>query len=105
MSRTLIKTLPLVALAAMLAGCGAGSKSAQNSASTTMAPAAGTVIATVNGAPITTRELDAYVALRTRGAKIQLTDAQRYQVAQQLVQLTTVVQAANKEGLADKPDV
>ncbi len=112
MSRTLIKMLPLVALAAVLAGCGAGSKSAQNSASamspsstSTMAPAAGTVIATVNGEPITARELDAYVALRTRGAKSELTDEQRYQVAQQLVQLTTVVQAAQKDNFIKQPDV
>lgn len=109
MSRTLIKMLPLVALAAVLAGCGGGSKSTQNGRNTmsqgATAPAAGTVIATVNGEPITSRALDAYVALRTHGAKIQLNDAQRYQVAQQLVQLYTVAQAATRAGIADKPDI
>lgn len=112
MSRTLIKMLPLVALAAVLAGCGAGSKSAHKGAGAmsqgamgTTAPPAGTVIATVNGQPITSRELDAYVALRTHGMKIHLTGEQRYQVAQQLIQLMTVVQAAEKQGLENQPDI
>ncbi len=103
MTKKLLSLLPLVALAGVLAGCGQGSKS--GNMSSTQAPAAGTVLVTVNGTPITNHDIDAYVMARTHGRKIQLNDQQRYMVAQEMVQLTLAAQAAQKDGLASKPDV
>jgi peptidyl-prolyl cis-trans isomerase C len=97
-----MRTLPLIALAGVLAGCG---QSSHSSATKTVAPAAGTVLVTVNGTPITTGEVNAFVQSRTHGRKIKLNPEQRYMVAQQMVQLTLAAQAARKEGLASKPDV
>ena len=85
MTNKLLRALPLMALAGVLAGCGQGSHS---SAMNTEAPAAGTVLVTVNGEPITSSEVDSYVESRTHGRKINLNDEQRYMVAQQMVQLT-----------------
>ncbi len=118
MSKTLVKLLPAVALAGLLAGCGAGQHNAtqansgnsrnsgtMSNMSATAAPAAGTVLVTVNGQPITASEVNAYVLLRTHGHKINLNAEQRYQIAQQLVQLNLAYQAASKEGLTQDPDV
>lgn len=103
MTNRLLRLLPLVALAGVLAGCGQGSKS--GNMGSTQAPASGTVLVTVNGTPITNHDVDAYVMARTHGRKIKLNDQQRYMVAQQMVQLTLAAQAAKKQGLADNPDV
>ncbi len=103
MTKKLLSLLPLVALAGVLAGCGQGSKS--GNMGSTEAPAAGTVLVTVNGTPITNHDIDAYVMARTHGRKIQLNDQQRYMVAQEMVQLTLAAQDAQKEGLASKPEV
>lgn len=104
MTKQILKTLTLLALAGLLAACNPGTNS-NSDQSDTAAPAAGTVIVTVNGAPITSAEVDAYVALRTRGAKIQLNDKQRYQITQQLIQLTLAYQDAREQGLANNPKV
>lgn len=103
MTKKLIRLLPFVALAGILAGCGQGSQSGQTGS--TQAPAAGTVLVTVNGTPITNHDVDAYVESRTHGRKIQLNDQQRYMIAEQMVQLTLAAQAAEKNGLASDPDV
>lgn len=100
MTKKLLRALPLIALAGALAGCGQGSKSG----TATMAPAPGTVLVTVNGEPITTGEVDAYVQLRTRGNKIQLNDEQRYEVAKQLVRVAVAAQSAIKQGLDKSAD-
>ncbi|MGA7965734.1 MAG: peptidylprolyl isomerase [Gammaproteobacteria bacterium] len=103
MTKKLIRALPLIALAGVLVGCHQGSHN--SSATTTEAPAAGTVLVTVNGAPITSSEVDTFVQSRTEGRKIKLNPEQRYMVAEQMVQLELAAQAAKSEGLADKPDV
>lgn len=100
MIKKLLRALPLIALAGALAGCGQGSKHGTE----TMAPPPGTVLVTVNGEPITTGEVDAYVQLRTHGNKIQLNDEQRYQITQQLVQVALAAQAAHKQGLDKTAD-
>ncbi|MGH8272999.1 MAG: peptidylprolyl isomerase [Gammaproteobacteria bacterium] len=125
MSRTSIKLLPLLALAGLLAGCGGhhNANQSNNSATNsnngamnnsngtaskmnqTAAPAAGTVLVTVNGTPITASEVNAYVMLRTHGQKIQLNAEQRYQIAKQLIQVNLAAQAARKENLMQKPDI
>lgn len=103
MTKKLLSLLPLVVLAGVLAGCGQGSKS--GNMSSTQAPAAGTVLVTVNGTPITNYDVDAYVMARTHGRKIKLNDQQRYMIAQEMVQLTLAAQEAKNEGLASKPEV
>ncbi|MGH8160609.1 MAG: peptidylprolyl isomerase [Gammaproteobacteria bacterium] len=116
MSKTLVKLLPAVALAGLLAGCGAGHHGAghhnanngamnKTGSTATAAPASGTVLVTVNGEPITASEVDAYVLLRTHGKKIQLNPEQRYQIAEQLVQLNLAYQAARQENLTQNPNV
>ena len=107
----LIRALPLLAFAGLLAGCGMGSKSTpssastQNSTSMTTAPAAGTVVVSVNGQPITTAQVNAYIQLRTRGASVQLTPVQKRQITEELVQITLAEQAAKQENLQNQPSV
>lgn len=119
MSRKSIKLLPLLALGGLLAGCGAGHHNANrgnsgamnngngtaNNMNQTAAPAAGTVIVTVNDKPITASEVNAYVMLRTHGVKVHLNDEQRYQIAKQLVQVNVAAQAARKDNLLQNRDV
>jgi peptidyl-prolyl cis-trans isomerase C len=113
MHKRIILALPVLALAGLLAGCGAGSNSgntANNNATTmnatsTSAPASGTVLVTVNGHPITASEVNAFVALRTHGQKIHLNAMQRHQVAEQMIQFNLMYQAALKDGLQNNPDV
>ncbi|MDN5863617.1 MAG: peptidylprolyl isomerase [Gammaproteobacteria bacterium] len=108
MTRRFFKVLPLLAVAGLLAACNPQPNSGQNGYNAmngTAAPAAGTVIVTVNGDPITAAELDAYVSLRTHGARIQLNDMQRYQIAKQLIQLTLAYQSAREQNLASDPEV
>lgn len=111
MHKRLILALPVLALAGLLAGCGAGSNSGNTANSNgsamnaTSAPAAGTVLVTVNGHPITTSEVNAFVALRTHGQKIHLNAMQRHQVAEQMIQFNLMYQSALNEGLQNDPDV
>lgn len=98
------KALPLLALAAILAGCNQGSNSANNSAYTN-APASGTVVVTVNGQPITSDQVRAYIDLRTHGAVIPLTPVQKRQITEELVQITLAEQAAKQENLLKQPGV
>lgn len=108
MYKRLVKTLPLLALAGLLAACGPGSNSANNNKATmntTAAPASGTVLVTVNGKPITTSDVNAFVALRTHGQTIHLNDRQRTQIASQMIQLNLLYQKALEEDLQNKPEV
>lgn len=104
MSSKFTRLLPLLAIAGLLAGCGMGSKS-NSGTNTTMAPPAGTVEAMVNGEPLTSRELDAYINLRTRGANVNLSPQERRSIAKELVQVLLAAQAAKKADLENKPDV
>lgn len=109
MLSTIIKrTLPLLAvlsLGALLAACGAGSKS-RSSTATAEAPPPGTVIAEVNGRPVTAGVLNAYINdMRIRGLGRDITSDQRRQIAHQLVQIILAAQDAHKQKLTDKPEV
>ncbi len=104
MTKKFLRALPLVALAGLaglLAGCGRSSKSS----AVTLAPPPGTVLVTVNGEPITTGEVDAYVQLRTHGTKMQLNPEQQHQLAQQLIQVSLAAQEAKKKGLDKTSEV
>lgn len=98
--------LVLLALAGTLAGCGGGSRQFAG-ANATAAPPASTVLLTVNGEPVTADELNVYINILTGGdpvAKIRLTAAQRYELAQELMRATLAAQEAEKLGLEKTPD-
>lgn len=108
MTKQMLKVLPLLALAGLLAACNQGpnyARSASGAMNVTSAPAAATVLVTVNGEPITTAAVNAYVAIRTRGAHIQLNPMQRRQVVNQLIRINVAYQAAREADLASQPRV
>ena len=92
--RTVSRLLSIALLGAALAACNQGG-SGDNS----------TVLATVNGKPITDQALRAYVRSQTNGQDIQLTDIQRQAVIKNLVNLELLAQAARKDGVDKKPEV
>lgn len=80
-------------LAAALAACNNGG-SADSS----------TVLATVNGKPITSDMMRAYVRSQTGGQEPELNDLQRQSVIKTLVNMELLSQAAVKAGMDKKPD-
>jgi peptidyl-prolyl cis-trans isomerase C len=83
--------------AAILFGCNNG----QEAAVSEDEPAA--VLATVNGAPITKEELDAYIAQRQVAQPGAQPD--RRAALDELVKLEVVKQQAEKEGIAERDDI
>ena len=91
-----MRTVRILLLAALLAaGLAACKKSGD-------APA---VLATVNGSPITTSTMGAFVRAQTGGRDITLTDVQQQSVVKTLVNMELLSQAAEKAGFDKKPDV
>lgn len=101
MLKKAIKALPVLALAGLLAGCGAHHSSQGN---VTMASPPGTVVATVNGEAITEPEINAYVSMRTHGQKIHLNNDQKRDVAKGLTQILLAAQEARKAKLDQTPE-
>jgi peptidyl-prolyl cis-trans isomerase C len=87
------RILAIALLVLGLAACGK-SGSADKSA----------VLATVNGTPVTSDMLRAFIRERTGGQEPQLTDEQRKNVLNTVVDMEVLSQEAEKSGLADKPD-
>ena len=92
--RTLYRILSIALLAASIAACNQGGSSSS-----------ATVVATVNGTPITSDMMRAYVRGQTNGQDIQLNDTQRQAVIKTLVNMELLAQGARKDGLDKKPDV
>ncbi|MDE2273121.1 MAG: peptidylprolyl isomerase, partial [Gammaproteobacteria bacterium] len=93
--RNALRSLTLIAAVVMLAACGGQ----QNSADTS------TVLATVNGVPITNDMFRAYVRSLAGGQEPQL-DAQRRQlVLNRLIDMEVLAQAAQKSGLEKQATV
>lgn len=93
--RIALRSLTLIAAIVMLAACGGQ----QNSADTS------TVLATVNGVPITNDMFRAYVRSLAGGQEPQL-DAQRRQlVLNRLIDMEVLAQAAQKSGLEKQATV
>lgn len=93
--RIALRSLTLIAAVVMLAACGGQ----QNSADTS------TVLATVNGVPVTNDMFRAYVRSLAGGQEPQL-DAQRRQlVLNRLVDMEVLAQAAQKSGLEKQATV
>lgn len=101
LKKATIKALPVLALAGLLAGCGAHHSSQSN---VTTASPPGTVVATVNGEAITEPEINAYVSMRTHGQKVHLNNDQKRDVAKGLTQILLAAQAARKDKLAQSPE-
>lgn len=77
-------------------------------AASTPVPAAGTaaaptVLATVNGTPITSDQFHAYVLLNTGGKDISLSDDQKKSVLSSMVDLELLSEAAQKAGVNNSP--
>ena len=90
-----LRSLTLIAAVVMLTACGGQ----QNSADTS------TVLATVNGVPITNDMFRAYVRSLAGGQEPQL-DAQRHQlVLNRLIDMEVLAQAAQKSGLEKQATV
>ncbi len=103
--RTQKIALVLLAAASLLAGCtkpagttGDAAKPAADAAK----PAAGSV-ATVNGQKIAAETFDVFVQAVTGKPAADATPEQKSQVLDQLIDMTIVAQAAEKEGLQDVP--
>lgn len=85
----------LIAGAALLLAACNGGKSTDNS----------TVLATVNGTPITNDMFRAYVRTLTGGQEPQLDAQKRKLVLDRLIDMTVLAQTAEKDGLAKDPKV
>ncbi|HET7650753.1 MAG TPA: peptidylprolyl isomerase [Gammaproteobacteria bacterium] len=85
----------LIAAAALLLAACNGGKSTDNS----------TVLATVNGTPITNDMFRAYVRTLTGGQEPQLDAQKRQLVLDRLIDMTVLAQTAEKDGLAKDPKV
>ncbi|MDE2234351.1 MAG: peptidylprolyl isomerase [Gammaproteobacteria bacterium] len=86
--------LLLLAIGA-LSACGGGQSSSDTS----------TVLATVNGTPITTDMYRAYLRTLTGGQEPQLDPQRKAMVLNRLVDMEVLAQSAKKENLESKPDV
>lgn len=64
-----------------------------------------TVLATVNGTPITSDTLKAFVRAQTHGQDIALNDVQQQGVVKTLIDMQILTEAAEKAGIDKKPDV
>lgn len=103
--RTQRISLVLLAAASLLVGCtkpagdaGDAAKPAADAAK----PATGTV-ATVNGQKIPTETFDVFLQAVTGKPAAEATPEQKAQVLDQLIDMTIVAQAGEKEGLQDQP--
>jgi peptidyl-prolyl cis-trans isomerase C len=93
--RTVYKLIIIALLVAGIAACG---KKDAGSADDSQ------VLATVNGSPITSGELRAFVRMQTQGQEPVLTAEQRASVIKSLAKMESVAQAARKAGVDKKPD-
>lgn len=93
--RTVYKLIIIALLVAGIAAC--GKKDAGNADDSQ-------VLATVNGSPITSGELRAFVRMQTQGQEPVLTAEQRASVIKSLAKMESVAQAARKAGVDKKPE-
>ena len=103
--RTQRISLVLLAAASLLAGCtkpAGDTGDAAKPAADTAKPATGSV-ATVNGQKIPTETFDVFVQAVTGKPATEATPEQKSQVLDQLIDMTIVAQAAEKEGLQNDP--
>ena len=66
---------------------------------------AGTVLATVNGSPITEGMLDSFVKEQTNGQMPQLSPVQKASLVKTMVNMELLAQQARKDGVDKQPDV
>src|SRR5579864_3792669 len=92
--RIVSRLLLIALLAAAVAACGKQAGTAGGD----------TVLATVNGKPITSQMVQVFVRANSGGRDFQLNDEQRRQVVNNLVDFELLAQEARKNGVADQPD-
>jgi len=99
--------LLVVVSAVLMAACTrpAGDKSGDNSPAADGAKPAAAAVATVNGTKLSSELFDAFTQAVTGGAQEPLTDEQREQMLDQLINMTLAAQSAEKDGLAKDPAV
>jgi peptidyl-prolyl cis-trans isomerase C len=95
----------LLAFAGLLTACHPASNVHRGSSDNVEAPPAASTLVTVNGQPVTTRQVDAYIHLSTRHSNKQTTPEQKRRILKELVKITLAVQAAKKEGLQERHDI
>ena len=93
--RTVYRLMLLALLAAGLVAC---NKKAGN-------PGDSTVLATVNGTPITQATLDEFVRIQAHGQLPELNPVQKASLVKTLVNMELLSQEARKQGLDKQPDV
>lgn len=102
MMRTQKISLLLLAAASLLVGCTKPAGDAAKPAADAAAPATGSV-ATVNGQKIAAESFDVFLQAVTGKPAAEATPEQKSQALDQLIDMTIVAQAAEKEGLQNVP--
>lgn len=92
-------------LALLLAGCQSGNGESAGNGGAAASEIQGTVLARVNGAPITEQMLEQHVDQRTGGRGGELSPEMKRNLLKELVDMTLMAQAAEAEGYADDPQV
>lgn len=100
--RTQKISLLLLAAASLLVGCTKPAGDAAKPAADAAAPATGSV-ATVNGQKIAAESFDVFLQAVTGKPAAEATPEQKSQALDQLIDMTIVAQAAEKEGLQNVP--
>jgi peptidyl-prolyl cis-trans isomerase C len=102
MMRTQTISLVLVAAASLLVGCTKPAGDTAKPAADAAQPATGSV-ATVNGQKIAAESFDVFLQAVTGKPAAEATPEQKSQALDQLIDMTIVAQAAEKEGLQNVP--
>jgi len=100
--RTQRISLVLLAAASLLVGCTKPAGDAAKPAADAAKPATG-IVATVNGQQISAEAFDVFLQAVTGKPAAEATPEQKSQVLDQLIDMTIVAQAGEKEGLQDLP--
>jgi len=102
MMRTQRISLVLLAAASLLVGCTKPAGDAAKPAADAAKPATG-IVATVNGQEISAEAFDVFLQAVTGKPAAEATPEQKSQALDQLIDMTIVAQAGEKEGLQDLP--
>jgi len=100
--RTQRISLVLLAAASLLVGCTKPAGDAAKPAADAAKPATG-IVATVNGQEISAEAFDVFLQAVTGKPAAEATPEQKSQALDQLIDMTIVAQAGEKEGLQDLP--
>lgn len=101
-----MKVMRFVAMGAVLALVACSKPASTDKAAATVATPAQPPLVTINGKAISNDLFEAYVKAVTQGkASSELTPQEREQIKEELVRMEVIAQQAEKDGLAQEPDV